>query len=160
MTGVQRAGLVAALVALGLLPLLLKSYGVYLASLWCVYLMAGFGLNLIVGYAGQMSIGQAAFFGIGAYGVAIGTVDDLVPDQLVRDVLRAAQADLDQVTPAAAHLPQAGAGPVADEDRLPLAGDELLPPENLQVFRVVVIHGPTVRPDRPSRPASLDEREL
>jgi branched-chain amino acid transport system permease protein len=52
---------------MAVLPLFLKSYGVYLATLWCVYLMAGFGLNLIVGYAGQMSIGQAAFFGIGAY---------------------------------------------------------------------------------------------
>src|SRR5947207_15362351 len=36
-------------------------------TLLCVYLMAAFGLNLIVGYAGQMSIGQAAFYGIGAY---------------------------------------------------------------------------------------------
>jgi branched-chain amino acid transport system permease protein len=71
MTGVQRIGLMAGLVALGVLPLFLKSYGVYLASLWCVYLMAGFGLNLIVGYAGQMSIGHAAFFGIGAYAAAI-----------------------------------------------------------------------------------------
>lgn len=49
----------------------LKSYGVYLMTLLCVYLMAAMGLNLIVGYAGQMSIGQAAFFGIGAYHVAI-----------------------------------------------------------------------------------------
>src|SRR5262249_41229115 len=53
------------------LPLALKSYGVYLATLWCIYLMAAFGLNLIVGYAGQMSIGHAAFFGIGAYVAAI-----------------------------------------------------------------------------------------
>jgi hypothetical protein len=37
----------------------------------CVYLMATFGLNLTVGYAGQMSLGQAAFFGIGAYIAAI-----------------------------------------------------------------------------------------
>ena len=29
------------------------------------------GLNLTVGYAGQMSLGQAAFFGIGAYHAAI-----------------------------------------------------------------------------------------
>jgi branched-chain amino acid transport system permease protein len=29
--------------------------------------MATFGLNLTIGYAGQMSLGQAAFFGIGAY---------------------------------------------------------------------------------------------
>ena len=36
-------------------------------TLFCVYLMATMGLNLTVGYAGQMSLGQAAFFGIGAY---------------------------------------------------------------------------------------------
>src|ERR1700686_5041222 len=40
-------------------------------TLLCVYLMAAFGLNLIVGYAGQMAIGQAAFYGIGAYIAAI-----------------------------------------------------------------------------------------
>ena len=33
--------------------------------------MATLGLNLTVGYAGQMSLGQAAFFGIGAYIAAI-----------------------------------------------------------------------------------------
>ena len=33
--------------------------------------MATFGLNLTVGYAGQMSLGHAAFFGIGAYIAAI-----------------------------------------------------------------------------------------
>jgi branched-chain amino acid transport system permease protein len=67
MSGTQRMALGVGLVAMAMLPLFLKSYGVYLETLWCVYLMAGFGLNLIVGYAGQMSIGQAAFFGIGAY---------------------------------------------------------------------------------------------
>jgi branched-chain amino acid transport system permease protein len=40
---------------------------VYLLSLCCVYVMATMGLNLTMGYAGQMSLGQAAFFGIGAY---------------------------------------------------------------------------------------------
>ena len=30
---------------------------VYLLTLTCVYLMATFGLNLTVGYAGQMSLG-------------------------------------------------------------------------------------------------------
>ncbi len=63
--------LAAAMVAFGVLPLLLRSYGVYIATLWCVYLMAAFGLNLVVGYAGQMSLGHAAFFGIGAYVAAI-----------------------------------------------------------------------------------------
>jgi len=63
--------LVVALIAVAVLPNFLKSYGVYLMTLFCVYLMATLGLNLTVGYAGQMSLGQAAFFGIGAYHAAI-----------------------------------------------------------------------------------------
>jgi branched-chain amino acid transport system permease protein len=62
---------VVALIALALAPLALKNYGIYLLTLWCVYVMAGMGLNLTVGYAGQMSIGHAAFLGIGAYTAAI-----------------------------------------------------------------------------------------
>ncbi|MCD6585246.1 MAG: branched-chain amino acid ABC transporter permease, partial [Desulfobacteraceae bacterium] len=32
------------------------------------------GLNMLMGYAGQISLGHAAFYGIGAYGTAILTV--------------------------------------------------------------------------------------
>lgn len=71
MSAAQRLYLALGLVLYALLPLSLKSYGIYLMTLLCVYLMAAFGLNLIVGYAGQMSIGQAAFYGIGAYTAAI-----------------------------------------------------------------------------------------
>jgi branched-chain amino acid transport system permease protein len=67
MSKAQKAAGLAMLIVFALLPLFLKSYGIYLMTLLCVYLMAAFGLNLIVGYAGQMSIGQAAFYGIGAY---------------------------------------------------------------------------------------------
>jgi len=63
--------LAVALIALAFAPLALKNYGIYLLTLWCVYVMAGMGLNLTVGYAGQMSIGHAAFLGIGAYAAAI-----------------------------------------------------------------------------------------
>ena len=66
------AGMAVVVIAFALLPLGLKSYGTYLCSLFCVYLMATFGLNLTIGYAGQMSLGQAAFLGIGAYIAAIG----------------------------------------------------------------------------------------
>jgi branched-chain amino acid transport system permease protein len=52
-------------------PPFLKSYGVYLFSYWLVFVIATMGLNLTVGYAGQKSLGHAAFFGIGAYTVAI-----------------------------------------------------------------------------------------
>ncbi|HEY5365090.1 MAG TPA: branched-chain amino acid ABC transporter permease [Casimicrobiaceae bacterium] len=63
--------MVAVIIAFGASALLLQRSQVYLLSLCCVYLMATFGLNLTVGYAGQMSLGQAAFFGIGAYIAAI-----------------------------------------------------------------------------------------
>ena len=46
----------------------------YLLTLYCVYLMATFGLNLTVGYAGQMSLGHAGFYAIGAYVAGIVSV--------------------------------------------------------------------------------------
>ncbi|SFM57654.1 branched-chain amino acid ABC transporter permease [Variovorax sp. OV329] len=63
----------AAVAAAALLtvPHFLKNYGIYLLSYWLVYIIATMGLNLTVGYAGQKSLGHAAFFGIGAYTVAI-----------------------------------------------------------------------------------------
>ena len=63
--------LVACLAALVAAVLFLKRSDVYLLTLTMVYLMATLGLNLTVGYAGQMSLGQAAFFGIGAYVAAV-----------------------------------------------------------------------------------------
>lgn len=60
--------LAAVLVAL---PLGLKNYGVYLLSLWAVFAAAALGLNLTLGYAGQVSLAQAAFLGIGAYTSAL-----------------------------------------------------------------------------------------
>ena len=65
------AVLVACLAALIVAVLYLKRSDVYLLTLTMVYLMATLGLNLTVGYAGQMSLGQAAFFGIGAYIAAL-----------------------------------------------------------------------------------------
>ncbi len=53
------------------LPHFLKNYGIYLLTYWLVFVIATMGLNLTVGYAGQKSLGHAAFFGIGAYTVAI-----------------------------------------------------------------------------------------
>jgi branched-chain amino acid transport system permease protein len=66
-TGILAAGILAIAIAAASL----KRSEIYLLTLYCVYLMATFGLNLTVGYAGQMSLGQAAFFGIGAYIAAI-----------------------------------------------------------------------------------------
>jgi len=63
-------GLVGLAILLAVPPFL-KNYGVYLFSTWIVFVIATMGLNLTIGYAGQKSLGHAAFFGIGAYTVAI-----------------------------------------------------------------------------------------
>jgi branched-chain amino acid transport system permease protein len=63
--------LAVAAAALLVAPNFLKNYGIYLLSYWLVFIIATMGLNLTVGYAGQKSLGHAAFFGIGAYTVAI-----------------------------------------------------------------------------------------
>ena len=52
-------------------PFFLKPYGIYLLSLWSVMTIAAIGLNLTLGYAGQISLAQAAFVGIGAYTAAL-----------------------------------------------------------------------------------------
>ncbi len=64
------AGLLG-LAALIFVPTLLKNHGIYLFTYWLIYVIATMGLNLTIGYAGQKSLGHAAFFGIGAYVVAI-----------------------------------------------------------------------------------------
>jgi branched-chain amino acid transport system permease protein len=60
-----------AFAALIVAPTMLKSYGLYLLSLWLVYVIAAMGLNLTVGYAGLKSLCHAGFMGVGAYAVAI-----------------------------------------------------------------------------------------
>lgn len=36
-----------------------------------IYIILGSGINILTGYTGQLSLGQAAFFGIGAYSAAL-----------------------------------------------------------------------------------------
>ena len=68
-----------ALVAAGLIlaPLVLKPYGIFILSRWAVLAIAAIGLNLTLGYAGQVSLAQGAFVGIGAYAGAILTTSGL-----------------------------------------------------------------------------------
>jgi branched-chain amino acid transport system permease protein len=67
----------------------LKRYGIYILSLWLVTSVAAMGVNLIMGYAGQESLAQAAFLGIGAYTTALLTQAGLhwVPAFLASGVL-------------------------------------------------------------------------
>jgi branched-chain amino acid transport system permease protein len=44
-----------------------SQYLLYMSSLTCIYMIGACGLNIILGYAGQISLAQAGFLGIGAY---------------------------------------------------------------------------------------------
>jgi branched-chain amino acid transport system permease protein len=68
---VRYAAWAAAALVLIAAPLGLKPYGLYVLSLWAVTTIAAIGLNLTLGYAGQVSLAQAAFVGIGAYTTAL-----------------------------------------------------------------------------------------
>ena len=49
-----------------------SSYYYRISALVFVFAIAAVGLNLLMGFAGQVSLGHAGFLGIGAYAVAIG----------------------------------------------------------------------------------------
>lgn len=49
----------------------LRRYGLFIMSMWLVTAIAAMGVNLIMGYAGQETLAQAAFLGIGAYTTAL-----------------------------------------------------------------------------------------
>ena len=52
-------------------PFLVKNYRVFQFNLVLIYAVAILGLNILTGYTGLLSIGHAAFNGIGAYGCAV-----------------------------------------------------------------------------------------
>ncbi len=56
------------------LPPLAGGYLVSMLILICIWIILCFSVNLIYGYTGQLSLGQAAFFGIGAYAFGLLTV--------------------------------------------------------------------------------------
>ena len=59
--------------AIALLPVFFPSAYYYrIGALVFIFALAVLGLNLLMGYAGQVSLGHAGFFGIGGYAVAIG----------------------------------------------------------------------------------------
>ena len=49
------------------LPSICGPYVVYMINLSCVAIVAALGLNILTGYAGQISLGHAAFVAVGAY---------------------------------------------------------------------------------------------
>lgn len=57
----------------------LSPYHSFLVTITLVYIVATLGLNISAGYLGQLSLGQGAAFGVGAYTAAILTVDHAWP---------------------------------------------------------------------------------
>lgn len=64
-------GAVLAVLLLVVLPFEMSRYELYILSTWAVMAIGAMGLNLTLGYAGQVSLAQGAFVGIGAYSGAI-----------------------------------------------------------------------------------------
>ena len=66
----QHAWLAVLAVALLGFPFFADEYWLYLACLVAINIASTTGLNILTGYTGLVSLGQAAFMGIGAYTVA------------------------------------------------------------------------------------------
>jgi branched-chain amino acid transport system permease protein len=56
---------------MGLAPFFLSPYLLYILNTIGILAIAAIGLNILIGYTGQISLGHGAFFGVGAYAGAI-----------------------------------------------------------------------------------------
>ena len=72
MAGVAYAGLAAVTVAVAVYTPF-SAYVLNLLMQASTYSIAVLGLTIVLGYTGQISLAKAAFFGLGAYAVALGT---------------------------------------------------------------------------------------
>src|SRR5437763_12670063 len=64
----RRIGYLCAIVAISVLPLLVTdTYWRTNLIICALNVMLAIGLDFVLGYAGQLNLGQSAFFGIGAY---------------------------------------------------------------------------------------------
>ena len=72
----KRAAIAVGIALLFVLPMAVDArYVLFVCNLAMIYAGHALGLNLLTGYGGQISVGHAAFFGIGAYTSAILCVD-------------------------------------------------------------------------------------
>ncbi len=75
MLGSRRILIVLGLIILAALaPIGQGNYIVYVLTSWLIFSIAAMGLNLTLGYAGQISLAQASFMAIGAYTTALLTL--------------------------------------------------------------------------------------
>jgi len=67
----KRLGIGLLIVSAFILPLTVEEYRTFQFTLVLVYAVAIFGLNMLIGYNGQISLGHSAFYALGAYTAAI-----------------------------------------------------------------------------------------
>ncbi|MEW9673032.1 branched-chain amino acid ABC transporter permease [Ammoniphilus sp. 3BR4] len=60
-----------AIAAAALLPLALNNYQIHILNLVVLYMILAIGLDLTIGYCGQLNLAHAAFYAVGAYTSAI-----------------------------------------------------------------------------------------
>ena len=70
-TPAQRAWVIVALIFLLCLPLFIGSHWLSVLSIIAITIICAQGLNILTGYCGQISLGQAAFMAVGAYASGI-----------------------------------------------------------------------------------------
>jgi len=66
--------MVAIVVVMAVLPLVMGRYATTIMTNALLYVVLALGLNIVVGYAGLLDLGYAAFFAVGAYSIGILTV--------------------------------------------------------------------------------------
>jgi len=59
------------MILFALVPLLASPYMMYIFNMIGIAAIAAIGLNILIGFTGQISLGHGAFFGVGAYAGAI-----------------------------------------------------------------------------------------
>ncbi|MGV6875036.1 branched-chain amino acid ABC transporter permease [Pseudochelatococcus sp. B33] len=74
MTRIQAILVAAGIALLVAAPIGQGNYIIYTLTSWLLFSIAAMGLNLTLGYAGQVSLAQAGFMGIGAYITALMTL--------------------------------------------------------------------------------------
>jgi branched-chain amino acid transport system permease protein len=71
MKRIALAGLLAAILLPILVPEANSRYVLYTATTFLIYVMLGWGLNIVVGLAGLLDLGYVAFYAVGAYSYAL-----------------------------------------------------------------------------------------
>lgn len=62
-----------------LVPILFSPYYVFVVNLAMIYILLAVGLNIVLGYAGQLAFANGALFGIGAYTTGLLRLDANIP---------------------------------------------------------------------------------